>query len=182
MEQGVGYPEKISAIIGTPPMFSIEDDMNIKELETGKALLRLSNYALDTFCAPKLSQLTQCNAPDLSGLSEPWLRGFILNTILRFSVPEPTKAHMFNFLRRTEAVFSEYNNARINLIEYVTSDRNTVSPYFRALLHFETLIAQLYQAALFLKALAKEPKFFEKGEGTVIERINIIYNASKHMG
>ncbi|KAF5429912.1 hypothetical protein C5S36_14385 [Candidatus Methanophagaceae archaeon] len=43
---------------------------------------RLSDYTLDIFIAPKLSKLNECNAPDLSDLTDQWLNNFILNNRL----------------------------------------------------------------------------------------------------
>jgi hypothetical protein len=107
---------------------------------------RLSDYTLDIFIAPKLSKLTECSASDLSDLTDQWLDNFILNNIFKFDSPDTDKAYLLNFLRRVEAVFYEYNKARNALTEYITTDRNRISPIFHALNHFETLFAQLHQA------------------------------------
>ncbi len=107
---------------------------------------RLGDYTLDIFIAPKLSKLTECNAPDLSDLTDQWLNNFILNNIFNSNLPDEEKAYLLNFLRRVEAAFYEYNKARIALTEYITTDRNIISPIFHALNHFETLFAQLHQA------------------------------------
>jgi len=107
---------------------------------------RLSDYTLDIFIAPKLSKLTECNAPDLSDLTDQWLNNFILNNIFNLNLPDKEKAYLLNFLRRVEAAFYEYNKARNALTEYITTDRNRILPIFHALNHFETLFAQLHQA------------------------------------
>ena len=106
----------------------------------------LSDYTLDIFIAPKLSKLTECNAPDLSDLTDQWLDNFILNNIFKLNLPDKERAYLLNFFRRVEAVFYEYNKARNALTEYITTDRNRISPIFHALNHFETLFAQLHQA------------------------------------
>jgi len=142
--------------------------------------VRPSDYTLDIFIAPKLSKLTECNAPDLSDLTDQWLNNFILNNIFNLNLPDKEKAYLLNFFRRVEAAFYEYNKARNALTEYITTDRNIISPYFQALNHFETLFAQLYQAYLLLKS-ATELKLFEKDDNSELNRVNKIYNVSKHM-
>ena len=142
--------------------------------------VRPSDYTLDIFIAPKLSKLTECNAPDLSDLTDQWLNNIILNNIFNFNLPDKEKAYLLNFLRRVEAAFYEYNKARNALTEYITTDRNIISPIFHALNHFETLFAQLYQAYLLLKS-ATELKLFEKDDNSELDRVNKIYNVSKHM-
>jgi len=72
------------------------------------------------------------------------------------------------------------NKARIALTEYITTDRNIISPIFQALNHFETLFAQLYQAYLLIKS-ATEFEIFKKGDDSELDRVRKIYNASKHM-
>ena len=141
--------------------------------------VRPSDYTLDIFIAPELSKLTECNAPDLSDLTDQWLDNFILNNI-QLNLPDKEKAYLLIFFRRVEAAFYEYNKARNALTEYITTDRNIISPYFQALNHFETLFAQLYQAYLLLKS-ATELKLFKKNDNSELDRVNKIYNTSKHM-
>lgn len=147
--------------------------------------MRLSNIFLDTYIAPKLSSLTEFKTHEASEKLKPWVNNFILNSTFRVKVPEPTKTYYFNFLRRAEGAFIEYEYARKALEDYINTkrnnpERNKISPYFRALLHFETFIAQLYQAYEFLMTFSKM-KVFNRGEGTIIEKIHELYITSKHM-
>ena len=146
---------------------------------------RLSNIFLDTYIAPKLSSLTEFKARDASEKLKPWVNNFIFNSTFRFKVPEPTKTYYFNFLRRAEGAFIEYEYARKALEDYINTkrnnpERNKISPYFRGLLHFETFIAQLYQAYEFLMTFSKM-KLFNRGGGTIIEKIHKLYITSTHM-
>ena len=77
----------------------------------------LTSYALDTFVAPKLSRLTQCNAPGLTHLQDSWLTNFVLNPMLLARIPEEQRKEIFNLLRRSEGAFYAYQNARIALSE-----------------------------------------------------------------
>lgn len=149
--------------------------INIKPEKT-----KLSNYALNTFIAPRLSELTECNANDMSHLKEKWLNNYILNTIVKIGETNEKNAYFINFLRRAEAIFNEYENARIALIKYISSERNNISPYFKALLHFETFFAQLHQAYQLIKTLTGH-EAYEPGDNSILDRVRKIHNTSKHM-
>jgi hypothetical protein len=83
-------------------------------------------------------------------------------------------------VRRVEGAYTTYNLARTALIEYISTPQNTISPYFRALFHFEVCVAQTYQGAEFLSK-ANKTKVFKKGDGSLLERIHKIYVDSTHM-
>jgi hypothetical protein len=59
------------------------------------------------------------------------------------------------------------------------SEEKTVSGYFKALRHLENLTAAIYQGYDFgRKALKKD--FFKSGDGRAGERLNLVYNKSRH--
>jgi len=105
----------------------------------------LSNYAKDKFVAPKLSQLTECNAPDMSNYDDQcthWVANFALNSMLRVTVKQPQRAFFFTFLRRAETAFYEYENARRCLLEYI--EQKDLHKVLRAVHHFESLLSQAW--------------------------------------
>jgi hypothetical protein len=138
-----------------------------------------SNYMLDNFAAHKLSSLTECGAPELTSNGD-WLGAFILNSVFIAQLAPKPRAYAFNFLRRAEGTLSSYRAARMNLIEYLQTPRNVLSPYFRALLHFEVCISQCYQG-LELLATASGRKVFDDGDNSNEERLYRLYIRSKHM-
>ncbi len=85
-----------------------------------------------------------------------------------------------NFVRRVEASFFAYEEARKFLIEHVETPNNTISPYFRSLLNFEVCVSQLYQSIEILCTLTGS-KAFEKGGNCKYKRLHDIYIDSKHM-
>jgi hypothetical protein len=151
---------------------------------------RLSKYALDTFVAPKISELTVCSIPDMSNHSsesEHWVSNFILNSIFRVSVEPRPKQYILFFLRRAETAFREYENARISFQDYVDGRRQRVSVYFKSLFHFETCIAQMWQAidqtmSFGKRATGETTKIYTKGDGSSYERLNNLYNISRYAG
>ena len=138
-----------------------------------------SNYFLDTHFAHKISSLTECNAPDLSSEKYNWINLFLLNAAV-ITFPGKDKALLFNFVRRVDGAYTTYNLARTALIEYISTPQNTISPYFRALFHYEVCIAQIYQGTELL-CKANETDVFKKGDGSLLERVRKIYVDSKHM-
>jgi hypothetical protein len=140
---------------------------------------RPSNYMLDNFVAHKLSFLTECGAPELTN-NENWLGAFILNSVFIAHLAPNPRAYAFNFIRRAQGALSSYRLARLELMEYLQTPPNVLSPYFRALLHFEVCISQSYQA-LELLATASRRDVFDKKDGSKEERLYRLYIRSKHM-
>jgi len=141
-----------------------------------------SNELLDNYVAHKLSELTECGAVELE-VGSPWLNSFILNSVFSFNVHPKYRAYLFNFLRRTESATTAYQLARTALTEYIGTPRNVISPYFTALTQFEICISQIYQGYKLL-ATANGQRFVytkERGSVSVYEKLNVVYNASKHM-
>ncbi len=137
-----------------------------------------------------MSELTECNIRDMSNYSsqsDHWLSNFVSNSIFVLSVEQKPKQYVFFFLRRVEAAFREYDSARGALCDYLSGERERVSVYFKALFHFETCIAQMYQAydqtmSFGKRETGEENKIFKKGDGSVHDRLNKLYNYSRYAG
>ncbi len=146
----------------------------------------LTNYSLDRFVSQDLSRLTECNAPDIAGRfpqSSHWIANFVLNSMFGNPVSDEARKFCLAFLRRAEAAFFNYGLARESLIEVAESVRGEgpakASLYFRALHLFEVCLAMEWQAiSLFARLTPDKP--FKKGDGSDYEKLNRIYNASKH--
>jgi hypothetical protein len=141
----------------------------------------LTKFGLDTFVAQKLSELTAPTATSVSkefpGL-DTWLTTFVLKTIFHLNLPQARVALGFALLRRAGAAIEDYDEACATLRPVVERQR-TVSQYFRALRKFEGAITMLYQAFDFgRKALGT--KLFEESGGSPLQRLNLIYNRSRH--
>jgi hypothetical protein len=140
-----------------------------------------SAYARDKFVAPGISEFTQASIPDMSGASDQqdyWVRNFMLNTILRVQIDERTRQTLFNFLRRAESALREYELARERTLAHL---RNTeeVTAYLAAISHWEVFLSHAYQAYWLL--VRGQKILFTKGDGSALERLNLLYNRSKHM-
>jgi hypothetical protein len=141
----------------------------------------LSNFALDSFVSQKLSEL---NAPTATSVAkefsslDTWLNTFVLQTIFNFSPSQDRIALAFALLRRAQAAIEDYDEACIALLS-IAQRSKTVSEYFRALRKIENTIAMIYQAFNFGRR-ALGIKLFEEGDGTPHQRLNYIYNRSRH--
>jgi len=140
-----------------------------------------SNYVTDKFMAPEMSQFTSATLPDLSAIDseqEHWLANYILNSIMRVNVESPDRQRFFNFLRRSHSAFEEYAAARELTLTYLTEPETKLS-YLKAIGHWEALLAYIWQAYRLILP-ARFGNLYEKGEDSSFERLNNLYNMSKH--
>lgn len=141
-----------------------------------------SSHAMDHFVGTKMSEFTQADVPNATACSpeqEHWLSNFILNTVFRGTPPHPARQYMFHFLRRAEAAFREYELARSRTMQHLTN-RDSTSHFVASITHWETYLAHSYIAYDQLRSLSGGVKLFEKNDGSVLSRLNLLYNTSKH--
>jgi hypothetical protein len=140
----------------------------------------LSKYAIDTFISSKITELTECHLTDLSAEfpnSKDWVSRFGLTVIFVKPLPEAARPFVIQFVRRTEMAIAEYARMRVEL-QYLLSGPQW-SPYYRALHHGEVATAMLYQAYDLTRTKLKQD-FFDRNDGSPLQRLNCIYNTSKH--
>lgn len=140
-----------------------------------------SNFVTDKFIAPEMSQFTSAKLPDLSAIDseqEFWLANYILNSILRVNIQSPERQRLFNFLRRSHSAFEEYAAARELTLTYLANPEGKLS-YLKAMGHWEALLGYMWQAFRLILP-GKFGKLYEKGEESFFERLNSLYNMSKH--
>jgi hypothetical protein len=143
----------------------------------------LSHQALDKHVSQELSKFTRFNAPDLGSASadaEYWVNNFILNAILRVDIKEEAKPFVFAIIRRAQMAIDEYENGCREAQDYISGKRDRVSVYFRSLNRFELVVQLLYQAYEYVMKVTGQP-LYQKGDGSPVQRLNRIYNASKHL-
>lgn len=141
-----------------------------------------TKYALDEFYSQEISQLTECNAPEVVkhfSQSEHWVANFFLNSVFGYPIAQKGRAFGFGFLRRAETAFLEYEIARMSLIGFINSNPEKPSLYLKSLTHFEITITMVYQAYQLLMRLSDE-KLFQKNDGSPLDRLNKIYNLIRH--
>ena len=139
---------------------------------------RLSHYALDKFVSQELSKLTSCTPLSLASEfpeRSNWLNQFVLRRILCDHVAEERAALAFVLVRRAEAAIDEWELA----CEAARQGVQRPSGYFKALRHLESCLAALWQG-LDSGRRALGTDLFTKGDGSVYERLNWLYNKGRH--
>lgn len=138
----------------------------------------LSPYALDTFVSREISKLTSCTPQSLA-VEFPergyWLNQFVLRRIFQNHVSEEHAALAFVLVRRAEAALDEWELA----CNAATEDIRCPSGYFKMLRHLESCLAALWQGLEFAHRAIKS-NLFVKGDGSVYERLNWLYNVGRH--
>jgi hypothetical protein len=145
-------------------------------------VIKFSIALTDQFMFPYMSQFTNAEIPDMSGhcsQSDHWVSNFILNTFFRQTLQAPLRQYFFNFLRRSETAFREHALAHEATVQFLEGSRQSPSRYMMALFHWEIFLTQAWHALALLSNI-QEVKVFEKGNGSVEERLNLLYNQSKH--
>jgi hypothetical protein len=151
---------------------------------------RWSTFFLDKFVAPGISEFTNAVIPEMSEHdpeSKFWLANFVLNSGFGANFNPPGNAYAYNYLRRAVAAFSEHEEARQATQAFLSSGRQSLSRYAAAVLHWEFFLGQSWHAYLLLRGLfgflthQEIPMPFVRGERSVEERLNDVYNHMKHV-
>ena len=142
-------------------------------------MTRFAKHVLDTFLAPHVSNFRRAEIPDMSCESSLWLSKFFLNSVLRRSYADPFRQYVFNFLRRVEGAHIAHQCARSATAKFLHGSRQSMSRYMEAIFHWEAFLAQSWMACALTENLNETPPF-RKGDGSVEQRVNLLYNRSKH--
>lgn len=142
----------------------------------------LSGHAKDLYVAPKMSQFTTADIVDMSNFDKEqqhWVANYILNSMFGSGgVTQPARQRVFHFLRRAEAAFAAHGEARELTIAYLRNKEN-LTAYLGGVSHWESFFSHAYIAFEQLRHMSKSP-LFERGDGSVLQRLNMLYNISKH--
>jgi hypothetical protein len=141
--------------------------------------LHPTNKFKDKFVAPEISSFTEALIPELSELQKRWLVSFILNSSLVVQLDNARRRTIYNFLCRAEGAFREYGSARQMTMAYLANTNpDAVSEYIIAIGHWEAFLSQAYQAWCLLAS--GQAKLFTPGDGSTMQRLNLLYNRTKH--
>ncbi len=138
--------------------------------------------AVGLFISKRAAEVSACGLSymkePISG-SEHWLSNVGLSVIFHDFPPEEMRPFAINFIRRISAAFDQYDLARREVLALVKDGHGRWSPYFKALSHLEVTIGQLYVA---MDSARKRTghDFFKSGDGSIEDKLNRLYNASKH--
>jgi len=148
------------------------------------------NYALDTFIAPYLSQLTSADIPDRSEIAaqaKGWLGRHILRSMVQLSLPPGQRSHVFRFLRRSTGTVRFYEQGRLATLEFLehhSARQPAVSRYAAATDYWDAFLAQGWQAVTSWFHIINQRntmfKLFKEADGSLFERLHGLYTDEKH--
>jgi hypothetical protein len=138
----------------------------------------ITNYALDMFVAQDMSKLTQLSIKSLAEEfpnADNWFARFFLRKIFQAHMTDEKAVLAFAIVRRTRAALQEWELASAA----AQGDLRSISTFFTVLRHLESCIGFVWQGLEFVrKSLGQD--LFKKGDGSAYERINWVYNVSRH--
>lgn len=140
----------------------------------------LSNYALDTYVAQEMSALTECTVGPLGPEfpdADQWLGQFTLTRLFKIDFSHETVTSTFAVMRRALSAMRSFD-AGIAALNAFVSERK-IGIYFDALGSFEASLSSAYQGLVFAGKRIGED-LFDKGDGSEVERMNHLYNTSRH--
>ena len=150
--------------------------------------VRFASHLLERYIAPGISAFTAADIPDMADHdpeSSHWVDNHFLNSTLRAAYHLPIGAHVQHYLRRSEAAFAEHSRAREATLSFLEEGGQWPALYSKALLHWEYFLGQSWNALLLqvLKVVSGDEtlKVFEKHDGSAEQRLNLLYNAMKHV-
>lgn len=138
----------------------------------------ISNYALDTFVAQEMSKLTRLTIESLSQdfpNADNWFTQFVLRRIFQARVSDDKAPLAFAIIRRTHAALQEWELAS----SAAHGNLRSVAVYFSVLRHLESCVSAVWQGLEFGRRSVGQ-NLFQKGDGSVYQRLNWVYNVSRH--
>jgi hypothetical protein len=136
---------------------------------------------MDTYVAPGYSSFTTALIRDMSTVGQEqgfWVENFILNgSPLRVTLDDDTRRTFYNFLRRTESAFLEYEEARRLTMAHLENPK--LRQYISAIGRWERFLSDADRAwALLVRG---QPVLFGRNDGSSLQRLNLLYNRTKHI-
>jgi hypothetical protein len=148
-------------------------------------------HVLHKHLAPGISAFTSAIIPDMS-THDPesgyWVANHFLNSAVGTGgYQPPVDALAACLMRRAEGSFAEHAAARTATADFLRPGGRSGSGYFAAVRHWDYFLSEAWQAhALLIKLIqvvtdAPDFKAFQRDDGSVEQRLNLLYNASKHL-
>jgi hypothetical protein len=148
--------------------------------------MRFSNYFLDEFVAPGLSEFTVAKIPDLRAAfpqAPHWLANHILNSAFRARFKHGIRQLIIGYLRHSSSSFDAYHRAReitVMFIQGRSIGEQPISLYFSAVDAWETFILQSGMVIDLFRHLNDGKGAFNKNDGSPEQRLYTIANQIKH--
>lgn len=148
-------------------------------------MFQIAQSAMGFFALPEALQVVSPVLPDIGDLRDKcdtWVGGLGVATAFggQFASHQNWQL-LFNFVRRVAGAADQYEAARLGLLSVPDAKEMATTRYVRATIYFENCVSQTYQALMLISHFGKLGKLFERGDGSIFQRINLIYNRTKHV-
>ncbi|MES1205339.1 MAG: hypothetical protein ABUS79_05330 [Pseudomonadota bacterium] len=127
-----------------------------------------------------MSALTECSAEPLGPefpYADQWFAQFTLTRIFKTEFSRETVTSTFAVMRRAYSAMRSFDDG-LSGVKAFLSERK-IGAYFQALGAFEASLSSAYQGLVFAGKYIGE-KLFDKGDSSELERMNRVYNVSRH--
>lgn len=144
-------------------------------------MIQWSAEILDQLLAPDASKFVEADIPDMSlafSQSSHWVANYFLNSLTR-KYNNQMHAYAHNYLRRTSAAFKSHEQARSKTLAFLAAGGQSPAKYSEAIFHWENYLTQSWLGYAILIKIFKVSAF-EKNDGSTEQRLNMLYNQSKH--
>ncbi len=134
----------------------------------------------DQFIAPEITSLEKQKLRTVPRELRPNPLQFVITAILFPGIDPKTRARVFTFIRRTQAVYDSYHSGRAAYAKFFREQNHQA--YLTALGQFENCLAAAYQGHEVLFAMRNAEFRDKKGNGRaeLNWRMDRLYNKSKH--
>ena len=146
-------------------------------------MAKWSRNILDRYAAPDIAEFVSADIPDLRPeFSEwkHWISNQFLNNVLRGSFREPWRQYAVNFIRRSQATFRFYHDARDLTASYLATNdplNPSVTGYYNAVSFWEAAFMNWAICLDIIKHLKGEA-IFSKKDGSSEQRAYDLNNTA----
>lgn len=132
---------------------------------------------------PKIIAVTECGADELQ--STDLMNQYLLRVLFQSHPTSSAREFTLQLLLRSEMASMEYSAGRYSLSEFVSAPTTKTHSYFHAVYHFSASIGQAWQFFDLNRTKTRhrtgaQIDFFKPNDASVLEKLNVIYNKSKH--
>lgn len=144
----------------------------------------LTRGGIELLFGPMLSEVTECGAENLR-LADP-IEQYMLRGVFQNHPPSSTKGFTLQLLLRSEMANIEYSEGRNSLCEYLVDPIANALHYFHAIHHFTTSVGQAWEffdlnRSKYKDRTEKRIDIYKPNDESIFEKLNILYNESKHV-
>ena len=144
----------------------------------------LTRGGIELLFGSKVSEVTECGAENLQ-LADP-IGQYMMRALFHDHPSSSVREFTLQLLLRSEMANMEYSEGRNSLSEYLTDPIAKTLLYFHAVHHFTASIGQIWQfldlnRSKYRHRMGKRIDIYKPNDESIFERLNIIYNESRHV-